>query len=252
MKEIYFIRHGETEWNSLGLGQGSRNDIKLNKVGMKQSKNTGKYLNDYRQKDQHFDLILCSPMLRTKKTAEIICKELNYDFEKVKYMDELIERDQGLISIGKSIDELKKDNFYDDYFTKSYNIFKIKDPILLNEQYNLFLNTDCNKKYEYETEKHIFNRLEIVVNLLKKTKFKKILIISHGGTIFYLIKLLFNISDINGNYKFGSNCHITYIIYNKKQFYLKHGPSMWNLFSYIYDIEVNETVLIIKSKNQVN
>ena len=102
MKEIYLIRHGETEWNSLGLGQGSRNDIKLNKVGMKQSKNTGKYLNDYRQEDQNFDLILCSPMLRTKKTAEIICKELNYDFEKVKYMDELIEHNQGLISIGNS------------------------------------------------------------------------------------------------------------------------------------------------------
>ena len=108
MKEIYLIRHGETEWNSLGLGMGSRNDIKLNKVGMKQAKNTGKYLNDYRIEDQNFDLILCSPMLRTRKTAEIICKELNYDFEKVIYMDELIERDQGLISIGKTEDELKK------------------------------------------------------------------------------------------------------------------------------------------------
>ena len=56
-------------------------------------------------------------MLRTRKTAEIICKELNYDFEKVIYMDELIERDQGLISIGK------KNNFYDDYFTKTDTIF---------------------------------------------------------------------------------------------------------------------------------
>ena len=62
----------------------------------------------------------------------------------------------------------------------------------------------------------MFKRLEIIVNLLKKTKFKKILIITHGGTIFKLIKLLFNISEINGNYKFGANCHITYIIYNKR------------------------------------
>ena len=43
---------------------------------MKQSKNTGKYLNDYRQEDQNFDLILCSPMLRTKKTAEMIKRNL--------------------------------------------------------------------------------------------------------------------------------------------------------------------------------
>ena len=90
----------------------------------------------------------------------------------------------------------------------------------------------CNKKYEYETEKHILNRLEIVVNLLKKTKFKKILIITHSGTIHELIKLLFNISDITGNYKFGSNCHITYIIYNKKQFYLEYGPSTLHLGIY--------------------
>jgi broad specificity phosphatase PhoE len=62
MKEIYLIRHGETEWNSLGLGQGSRNDIKLNKIGMKEAK----YLNDYRQ-DINCDYVLCSPMLRTRK-----------------------------------------------------------------------------------------------------------------------------------------------------------------------------------------
>jgi broad specificity phosphatase PhoE len=64
--------------------------------------------------------------VKNKKTAEIICKEINYDFEKVKYMDELIERDQGLISIGKTNDELKKDKFYDDYFTKADEIFKNK------------------------------------------------------------------------------------------------------------------------------
>ena len=232
MKEIYLIRHGETEWNSLGLGQGSRNDIKLNKVGIKQAKNTGKYLNDYRQEDQNFDLILCSPMLRTKKTAEIICKEINYDFEKVKYMDELIERDQGLISIGKTKEELKKDKFYDEYFTKMNIIKNIKDPIEYNKQFNLLLDTDFSKEYEYETETQMFKRLKIIVNLIKETKYKKILIITHGGAILKLIKLLFNISEINGDYNFSSNCHITYIIYNKKKFYLEYGPSTLHLGIY--------------------
>ena len=74
MKEIYFIRHGETSRNKKGLGQGSRNDIKLNKNGIKQANKTGKYLNKYRQIDTKFDLIMSSPMLRTKITAELIAK----------------------------------------------------------------------------------------------------------------------------------------------------------------------------------
>ena len=147
-------------------------------------------------------------------------------------MDELIEHDRGLISIGKKNNELRKDNFYNNYFTIMDSIFKIKDPILLNEQLELFKNTYCNKKYEYETEENMFKKLRIIVDLLKETDSKKILIISHGGTIFKLIKLLFNISHINGNYKYGSNCHITYIIYNKKQFYLEYGPSTMHLGIY--------------------
>jgi len=128
MKEIYFIRHGETEWNKLGLGQGSRNDIPLNKIGEKQAKITGKYLNDYRQKDKDFDLIISSPLLRTKKTAEIIAKEIGYKKD-IIYMDELKEIDQGLISIGIKHDELKKDKFYDDFFKWVDMYKKIEDPI---------------------------------------------------------------------------------------------------------------------------
>ena len=63
----------------------------------------------------------------------------------------------------------------------------------------------------------MFKILEIIVNLLKK-----ILIITHGGTIFKLIKLLFNISDINGNYKFGP-----YYLYN-----LEYGLSTLHLEIY--------------------
>jgi broad specificity phosphatase PhoE len=55
-----------------------------------------------------------------------------------------------------------------------------------------------------------------------KTKYKKILIITHGGVILKLIKLLFNISEINGDYNFTSNCHITYIKYDKKETLIKN------------------------------
>ena len=39
MKEIYFIRHGQTNENSLGIRQGSEIDSELNELGREQIKN---------------------------------------------------------------------------------------------------------------------------------------------------------------------------------------------------------------------
>jgi broad specificity phosphatase PhoE len=88
-KEIYLIRHGETMWNVNGLPQGSRNDIPLNMIGKEQSLITGDYLNNYEQKYSNFDLVICSPMIRAKETAEIICKKIGYDHNKIIYFEEL-------------------------------------------------------------------------------------------------------------------------------------------------------------------
>ena len=89
MKEIYFVRHGETDNNKLGKAQGGSVDSELNKTGIEQATYTGTYFKDYRIKDKNFDMVYCSPLKRAKKTAEIICTKIGYDEDKIVYDDNL-------------------------------------------------------------------------------------------------------------------------------------------------------------------
>ena len=63
---IYFVRHGETEDNVLGISQGQL-DIPLNERGIKQAEELSEKLKGYK-----FDVIYTSPLIRAKRTAEII------------------------------------------------------------------------------------------------------------------------------------------------------------------------------------
>lgn len=63
---IYFIRHGETDFNRHSKIQGQL-DIPLNDTGIKQAETARDNLADL-----EFDLIYSSPLLRARKTAEII------------------------------------------------------------------------------------------------------------------------------------------------------------------------------------
>lgn len=219
MKEIFLLRHGETEWNRLGLGQGSRNDTELNETGIEQSIITGNYLRDYKAKEGPFDLILSSPLKRTKKTAEIIAKKINYQ-NKIIYLNELVERDKGLISIGISKAELRKNPFYYDYFTYCD---KIKDDDNLSENKKKYINSIC-KKYKYEPNENMKKRINYVIDYIKKTDAKKILIVSHGGTIKTIIYMMSGIKPIN-NYIYGRNCHISYFMYHNNNFKLLYHPN---------------------------
>ena len=63
---IRFVRHGETDYNVLGIAQGQL-DIPLNENGIIQAKKLSETLKDY-----HFDVIYTSPLVRARKTADII------------------------------------------------------------------------------------------------------------------------------------------------------------------------------------
>ena len=70
MTLIYFVRHGETEWNLNRRIQG-RTDIPLNETGRDQARETGRLLSSRR-----WDLIVSSPLSRAFETASIIAEEL--------------------------------------------------------------------------------------------------------------------------------------------------------------------------------
>jgi broad specificity phosphatase PhoE len=227
-QEIYFVRHGETEWNNLGLSQGSKNDIELNNKGELQAQKTGIYLHDKRLESGNFDLILSSPLKRAKKTAKIIAKEVGYT-NKIIYLDELIEGDLGLTAIGKTNQEMMDDAFYDEFY-KLMEEYSKKDKIdrleSMNGEYpNVFI-----EKYKIESFENVRSRVKVIIDYIKNCSHKKIIIVSHNGTIDWINRAILNTTDfIKGDMSGGRNCHLTYYILKDNKFKLIMAPSTTHL-----------------------
>lgn len=66
MNKLYIVRHGQTDWNVKKLLQG-KTDIELNEDGIKQAKELTKVIDL-----DKIDICICSPLKRTRKTAELI------------------------------------------------------------------------------------------------------------------------------------------------------------------------------------
>lgn len=144
---IYFVRHGETEWNKLGIMQGHK-DIELNEEGKKQAQIVSGKLSGVK-----FDKVFSSPLKRAKQTAEIIsgC---------VPIIDErLIERFNGELE-GKYKDEIK---VYPDFNDPNDTRFGIESLESFKGRINNFLE-DITTKY----------------------KNQNILVVTHAGVCLYV------------------------------------------------------------------
>lgn len=71
-KHLYIVRHGETEYNALGICQGQKCNAGLNENGRKQAENLALKL-----KDKNIGAVYSSPLLRAYETAEITASSLN-------------------------------------------------------------------------------------------------------------------------------------------------------------------------------
>jgi probable phosphoglycerate mutase len=74
MPVIYYIRHGETEWNAEGRLQGTQ-DIPLNDLGRRQAASAGSILADLFARDGRSEASLgfvASPLGRARSTMELV------------------------------------------------------------------------------------------------------------------------------------------------------------------------------------
>ena len=143
--KIYVIRHGQTDCNKNHKFNG-RYDEDINEEGIKQAKELSHQI-----KKLDIDLIICSPMIRTKHTCELI----NINNISVIYDDRLIERDNGILT--------NKD--YGDYLSKEY--------------YNYYSTVYIDGM---ETLPELFKRVHSFIDEIKdKFNNKNILLVTHGA-----------------------------------------------------------------------
>ena len=209
IKEIYLIRHGQTDWNILGKSQGQEADIKLNEKGKEEAQKTGIYLKTYRINGNEFDAIYCSPLKRAKETAKIITKEINYSKD-IIYDNKLKEKKMGILS-----GTTKKDEIYSKMDNMRYNLSSI-DPIE-RELKKEIIEGKIKKEFNIgsESELELEDRASKFIKRIIDSKHKKIIISSHGGILLAIIRKMFNIClSPYGNLNNGGNCWISYITYD--------------------------------------
>lgn len=91
---LYIVRHGQTDYNKLGIIQGI-SDIPINEKGVKQAEKLKLTIDRL-----NIDLVISSPLVRTRQTAAILVKNRNI---KTIYDNRLIERGFGILE-GKGVE----------------------------------------------------------------------------------------------------------------------------------------------------
>lgn len=167
MLRIYFVRHGETVWNTLKIFQG-RSNSPLTELGVEQAKKLSQHL-----KDIDFKKVYSSPQDRALQTTKLLLGDKNME---ITTIDEFQE-----INMGK-VEGIPREEFEKNY------------PI---EYHNFWNNAmDYNPSaYNGESYEEILHRVKLgLEKLIKENNDGNILVISHGVTL----KAIFNIINEKG------------------------------------------------------
>lgn len=193
MIRFYFIRHGETIWNTEGRYQGWT-DISLSSVGEKQAQLLGK-----RFENIDVDEIYSSPLKRAKATASEIASRKNKE-----------------IIISENFKEI---NFGE---WEGHTVSELKEKF--GEHYSKFLETPHKIDFPGEGSfGNVIKRIEIGINeIIEKNKEenKNIVIVSHGGILKIAILHLMGI-DLNLYMRtWLDNTSVSVLEYRKDKFFL--------------------------------
>jgi broad specificity phosphatase PhoE len=216
LQRVIIIRHGQTNENVKKIIQGGDLDTNLNKVGKEQAKKCGDFLNKYFK----FDTVICSPMIRTKQTAKIVCKQLNFDHNKITYDENLREKRHGKIISGKKDKDLRfipkigpKIKYIDDIIGK-LNIIERKDKKWEKYEDKIMKLTNGETFAQFRQRIKRFIRK---INHHIKNNNGNLLVVTHGGVIRDLLKIIIGHDEIPEDYGAVHNCSITIINYKKNK-----------------------------------
>ncbi len=157
--EIYFVRHGETDWNLQGRVQG-HTDIPLNATGISQASHLGQLLASI-----SFSAAFSSDLTRARQTAELILKPRSLP---IRESSALRERSAGKLE-GQSTHQLEQ----------SIRPFFLTEQALIKEFY---LSTAWHA--ELETTQSVFQRVvNFLLPYMDHHHGTSILVVSHGGVL---------------------------------------------------------------------
>lgn len=165
------MRHAESQANAGGIMAGHELETPLTEAGKAQAQKAGVFL-----KDTGIQLVMVSPMERTRQTASIIAKELGLDKSKLVESRLVIERGFGEYS-GKS---------YEEYLNA------IKDGTLDQSQ--------------LEPAEELFDRVAQAFAWLDARPEDTMLVVSHGATgrMFRLVDQKLSHKDFHKIERFGN------------------------------------------------